>query len=214
MTGDLAERPPRSFAFGPFVLIPERQLLLKDEAPVRIGSRALDILTALVERSGELVSKRELISRAWPDTVVEESNLKVNMVALRRALGDGRGAAQYIATVTGRGYRFIAPVQSNRIGRRSNGRRPQRQQAADSLPTGTRASSAGRMRSTPFDAIWMSRGSCRLSAPVASAKRRSRSRRPMRRPGSAPTVPRSSTWRRSATRSSCRQRSPRRSALV
>ena len=50
MTGDLAERPPRSFAFGPFVLIPERQLLLKDEAPVRIGGRALDILTALVER--------------------------------------------------------------------------------------------------------------------------------------------------------------------
>jgi hypothetical protein len=56
VTGDLAERAPRSFAFGPFVLFPERQLLLKDEAPVRIGGRALDILTALVERPGELVN--------------------------------------------------------------------------------------------------------------------------------------------------------------
>lgn len=110
MTGNLAERPTRSFAFGPFVLIPERQLLLKGEAPVRIGSRAMDILTALVERPGDLVSKRELFSRAWPDTFVEEGNLKVTMVALRRALGEGSGKAQYIATVTGRGYRFVAPV--------------------------------------------------------------------------------------------------------
>jgi predicted ATPase/DNA-binding winged helix-turn-helix (wHTH) protein len=112
VTGDLAEGTPRSFTFGPFVLIPERQLLLKNEAPVRIGSRALDILTALVERSGDLVSKRELFSRAWPDTFVDESNLKVNVAALRRALGDGPGGAKYIATVTGRGYRFVAPVQA------------------------------------------------------------------------------------------------------
>lgn len=113
MTGDLAERPPRSFTFGPFVLIPERQLLLKGEAPVRIGSRSLDILTALVERPGDLLSKRELFSRAWPDTFVEEGNLKVTMAALRRALGEGPGKAQYIATVIGRGYRFIAPVQTS-----------------------------------------------------------------------------------------------------
>lgn len=100
-----------SFAFGPFELIPERQLLLKDQAPVRIGGRALDLLTVLVQRSGDLVSKRELLARAWPDTVVEECNLKVNMSALRRALGEGSDGEPYIATVTGRGYRFIAPVQ-------------------------------------------------------------------------------------------------------
>lgn len=111
MTGDLAERTPRSFAFGPFILVPERQLLLKGDVPVRIGGRGLDILTALVERPGELMSKRELLARAWPNTIVEEGNLKVNVAALRRALGDGSGAAQYIATVTGRGYRFVAPVQ-------------------------------------------------------------------------------------------------------
>lgn len=111
MSGDSAGRPLRSFAFGPFVVVPERQLLLKGDAPVRVGSRALDILTALVERPGELVNKRELMARAWPDMTVDESNLKVNMAALRRALGDGAGAAEYIATVTGRGYRFVAPVQ-------------------------------------------------------------------------------------------------------
>ena len=111
--GDLAERPSRSFAFGHFVLIPERQLLLRGDAPVRIGSRALNILTALVERPGDLVSKRELLSRTWPDTNVEESNLKVNMAALRRALGEEPRAPKYIATVIGRGYRFIAPVKKS-----------------------------------------------------------------------------------------------------
>jgi predicted ATPase/DNA-binding winged helix-turn-helix (wHTH) protein len=115
VTGDLAKRAPRSFAFGPFMLVPERQLLLKGEAPVRIGSRALDILTALVERPGELVGKRELLARGWPNIVVEESNLKVNIAALRRALGDGPDVAKYIATVTGRGYRFVAPVQTTEL---------------------------------------------------------------------------------------------------
>jgi predicted ATPase/DNA-binding winged helix-turn-helix (wHTH) protein len=112
VTGNFAERTPRSFGFGPFLLVPERQLLLNGEVPVRIGGRALDILTALVERPGELLSKRELLARVWPNTIVEEANLKVNMNALRRALGDGPGPAKYIATVTGRGYRFIAPVQA------------------------------------------------------------------------------------------------------
>lgn len=111
MTGDPAEWPSRSFTFGPFVLIPERQLLLQRGTPVRIGNRAMDMLTLLVERPGDVVSKRDLLSHVWPDTIVEEGNLKVNMTALRRALGDGAGAARYIATVTGRGYRFIAPVQ-------------------------------------------------------------------------------------------------------
>lgn len=106
--------PVRSFSFGPFRLIPERQLLLRDGAQVRIGGRALDILTALVERAGEVVGKRELLSRVWPDTFVEEGNLKVNMAALRRALGEGPGATQYIATVIGRGYRLVAPVQTSR----------------------------------------------------------------------------------------------------
>ncbi len=110
MTGALAESHQRSYSFGPFVLIPERQLLVEGEKPVRIGGRALDVLTALVERPGQVVDKRELLLRVWPGLAVDEANLKVNMGVIRRALGEGAGHPQYIATVVGRGYRFVAPV--------------------------------------------------------------------------------------------------------
>ncbi len=82
----------------------------KPTRPVRLGSRALEILIALVERPGELVSKNELMARVWPSTFVEEGNLKVQVAGLRRALGDSRGSNRYLATVPGRGYRFVAPV--------------------------------------------------------------------------------------------------------
>lgn len=104
---------PRAFAFGQFVLHPERQLLLKCGSPVRIGGRALDLLTALVERPGQLLDKQALVSRAWPTTFVDAANLKVNMASLRRALGENHASPRYIATVIGRGYRFIAPVRSS-----------------------------------------------------------------------------------------------------
>lgn len=106
-------RAARAFAFGAFVLIPEKQSLLNGNTPVRIGGRAIDLLTALVERPGEVLTKRELIERAWPKTIVEEANLKVNIAALRRVLGEGSVDMQYIATVAGRGYRFIADVLSS-----------------------------------------------------------------------------------------------------
>jgi len=101
----------RSFAFGHFVLEPERQLLLSHGKPVRIGGRALDLLTALVERAGELVDKDALVSCVWPTTFVDAANLKVTMASLRRALGESHTTPRYIATVVGRGYRFIAPVR-------------------------------------------------------------------------------------------------------
>ena len=105
-----SEKP--TFSFGPFMLVPDRQALLKGTRPVRVGARSLELLTVLVERAGELVTKDELISRVWPDTFVDESNLKVNIAALRRALGDKLAAPRYVATANGRGYRFIAPVES------------------------------------------------------------------------------------------------------
>jgi predicted ATPase/DNA-binding winged helix-turn-helix (wHTH) protein len=105
-----------SYAFGPFVLVPERQALLRDQTVVRVGSRALEILAALVERPGEVVSKAELVARAWPRTFVEDSNLKVNVAALRRALGDSANDTRYIATVSGRGYRFVSPVHASGYG--------------------------------------------------------------------------------------------------
>jgi DNA-binding winged helix-turn-helix (wHTH) protein len=97
--------------FGRFRLISWRQLLLRDGVVVPIGSRALEILIALVQHNGELVTKKDLMSTVWPDTFVDESNLKVNVCLLRRSLGDTRKHPQYIATVPGRGYRFVAPVQ-------------------------------------------------------------------------------------------------------
>ncbi len=104
---------PRTFIFGPFLLQPERQLLLNGQMPVRVGGRALDLLTALVERPGDLVSKEELMARAWPGVFVEDANLKVNIAALRRVLGERVAAPRFIATVVGRGYRFIAQVRSS-----------------------------------------------------------------------------------------------------
>jgi DNA-binding winged helix-turn-helix (wHTH) protein len=102
---------PRAFAFGEFVLTPERQSLTRLDRPVRIGGRALDLLTALVEQPGELLDKQTLMARAWPTTFVDATNLKVNMASLRKALGERHIAPEYIATVVGRGYRFIAPVR-------------------------------------------------------------------------------------------------------
>jgi predicted ATPase/DNA-binding winged helix-turn-helix (wHTH) protein len=99
-----------AISFGPFRLLAAQRLLLEGDKPVRLGSRAFDILAALVERAGEVVDKRELITRAWPKTLVEEANLKIQVSALRRALGDGQGGHRYVVTVPGRGYNFVAPV--------------------------------------------------------------------------------------------------------
>jgi predicted ATPase/DNA-binding winged helix-turn-helix (wHTH) protein len=99
-----------TFAFGSFRLIPARRVLLEDGTPLRLGSRALDILVTLVESAGETIGKDQLIARAWPDTVVEENALRVHVAALRKALGDGRGGNRYIVNIPGRGYSFIAPV--------------------------------------------------------------------------------------------------------
>jgi len=102
------------FVFGPFRLIPAQRMLLEDGKPLRLGSRALDILITLVESAGETIHKDQLIARTWPDTVVDEGALRVHVAALRKALGDGRAGKRYIANIPGRGYGFIAPVMSGR----------------------------------------------------------------------------------------------------
>jgi predicted ATPase/DNA-binding winged helix-turn-helix (wHTH) protein len=104
-------------SFGPYRLLAPQRLLLEGDKPVRLGSRAFDILAALVERAGEVVGKEQLIARAWPQTFVEESNLKIQVSALRRALGDGQGGHRYIVTVPGRGYNFVAPVRLEELSR-------------------------------------------------------------------------------------------------
>lgn len=97
------------FAFGPFVLDRDRRLLARDGAPVSITPKAFDLLVVLVERGGAAVSKEELMARLWPDTAIEEGNLTFQISTLRKALGaDG---ARFIATLPGRGYQFVAPLQ-------------------------------------------------------------------------------------------------------
>jgi predicted ATPase/DNA-binding winged helix-turn-helix (wHTH) protein len=97
-------------SFGPFSLDPRRRLLLRDGAPIVVGARTLDTLIALVARPHEAISKRELMAVVWPDVSVEEGSLRVQIAALRKALGDGKGGARYITTLAGRGYCFVAPI--------------------------------------------------------------------------------------------------------
>ena len=99
-------------SFGPFCLDASKRLLEMDGAPVIIGGRTLDLLIALVERAGDIVSVRELMARVWPNVTVEEANLRVSVSTLRKALGDGKDGARYIINVPGRGYSFVAPIGS------------------------------------------------------------------------------------------------------
>src|SRR5262249_31285018 len=110
VSDSLGQSTDSAIAFGPFRLFPARELLLEGEKQLRLGSRALELLKVLVERPGTVVSKEDLVARVWPDTFVEEGNLRGHMAALRRALGDGQAGNRYVATVPGRGYRFVAPV--------------------------------------------------------------------------------------------------------
>ena len=114
MVGEARTSSGEVATFGPFRLHLPQRMLREGERPIRLGSRALEILLVLVERAGELVSKDELIARAWPNMFVEETTLRVHLSALRKALGHGQNGARYIENVTGRGYRFVAPVTRSR----------------------------------------------------------------------------------------------------
>jgi len=119
---------PSEIAFGSFRLLPAQFLLLEQEKPVRLGSRALEILIALLERPGELVSKQELMDRVWPNIFVEQANLTVHMSALRRTLRDGRDGNRFIINVPGRGYAFVAALRDQEP--RAEGERPESLAAA------------------------------------------------------------------------------------
>lgn len=97
-------------SFGPFSLNAGRRLLIKDGVPVVLGARTLDTLLALLAQPNEAISKRDLMARVWPDVIVEEGSLRFHIATLRKALGDGRDGARYIATLAGRGYCFVAPI--------------------------------------------------------------------------------------------------------
>jgi Tol biopolymer transport system component/DNA-binding winged helix-turn-helix (wHTH) protein len=96
--------------FGPFSIDVRERVLRRHGHPVPLTPKAFDLLAALVDQPGQLISKDELLQKVWPDTFVEESNLTYNVFALRKALGDSADNAQYIETVPKRGYRFAATV--------------------------------------------------------------------------------------------------------
>ncbi|MER9119520.1 helix-turn-helix transcriptional regulator [Mesorhizobium sp. M0954] len=137
-------------SFGPFHLVARERLVTKDGAPLALGSRALDILIALISTPNEIVGKKDLMSRVWPDVVVEEGSLRFHMTRLRKALGDGKDGARYIATLPGRGYCFIAPV--SQIG----GPRDEEPAAAASFQHANLPSRLGRMVGRDDDVLQLS----------------------------------------------------------
>src|SRR5258708_10254233 len=83
-------------SFGRFRLFPDERRIERAGAVLQLGSRALDILIVLIQHAGEVVDRRILISRAWRNIVVDESNLRVNIAGLRKVLGDGEGGVHYV----------------------------------------------------------------------------------------------------------------------
>jgi DNA-binding winged helix-turn-helix (wHTH) protein/tetratricopeptide (TPR) repeat protein len=108
----MTKQPNHIREFGPWRLDAAQHLLFHHGAHIPLQPKAFEILWALVERHGEVVSKEELIERVWPDTIVEEINLTKNISVLRKTLANGDGAQDYIQTIPKRGYRFVAELSA------------------------------------------------------------------------------------------------------
>jgi DNA-binding winged helix-turn-helix (wHTH) protein len=110
--------PPAIIEFGHFRILPHRRQLLADDRPIRLGGRAFDVLMLLIEASGAVVGKDELLSRVWEGRIVEENRLAGEITALRKAFGAHR---ELIRTVVGRGYQFTGEINSRSAGVRGRG---------------------------------------------------------------------------------------------
>jgi DNA-binding winged helix-turn-helix (wHTH) protein len=104
----LGPAAPGGVSFGRFRVLPHRRELLSDGQPLRLGGRAFDVLMALIEARGAVLSKDALMARVWPERVVEENNLQAQIVALRKAFEAER---DLIRTVSGRGYQFTGEIR-------------------------------------------------------------------------------------------------------
>ena len=107
----MKEEPKHFYEFGPFRVDPDKRLLLRDDRPVPLQPKAFEMLLVLVQNSGTVVLKDDLMKALWPDSFVEESNLTQHVFVLRKSLGETAGENRYIATVPGRGYRFAEKVR-------------------------------------------------------------------------------------------------------
>jgi len=105
---DTASETSAAVAFGRFLVLPHRRELLADGQPVKLGGRAFDVLLALIEARGAVITKDALMTRVWPDRIVEDNALQSQISALRMALGADR---DLVRTVSGRGYQFIGEVR-------------------------------------------------------------------------------------------------------
>src|SRR5215472_2079612 len=99
------------YEFGPFSLDPAERIISRHGTPLPLTPKVFDTLVCLVRNRGRLLTKDELLKEVWPGTFVEEVNLAVNISTLRKTLGESPQDPRYIATVQGRGYRFVADVR-------------------------------------------------------------------------------------------------------
>ena len=99
------------YEFGPFSLDPAERIISRDGTLLPLTPKVFDTLVCLVRNRGRLLTKDELLKEVWPGTFVEEVNLAVNISTLRKTLGESPQDPRYIATVQGRGYRFVADVR-------------------------------------------------------------------------------------------------------
>src|SRR6478672_6100171 len=100
------DEPLLFYEFGPFRLNVQERLLVKDSEVVPLTPKVFETLLVLVEHSGHVLAKEDLMNRLWPDTFVEECSLTQNISLLRRALDEAPGSRHYIETIPKRGYRF------------------------------------------------------------------------------------------------------------
>src|SRR5262245_34326518 len=110
---------PVAYEFDRFIVDPNQRLLFcaGEVAPVELPPRAFDALLYLVERPGELLSKKELMKALWPDVIVEENSLNQVISLVRKVLGEKPSEHRFIVTAPGRGYRFVAAVRARGEGR-------------------------------------------------------------------------------------------------
>src|SRR5438270_8076281 len=106
---DLMSETPAIIEFGHFRIVPHRRELLAGGQPITLGGRTIDVLMALIEGQGAIVGKDALMGRVWPNRIVEESSLHVQISALRNVFGADR---DLIRTISGRGYQFTGEIRT------------------------------------------------------------------------------------------------------
>ena len=112
----MSRRTGHFYEFGPFRVDVGERVLLREGREVPLPPKVFDTLLVLVENSGHILEKNELMKALWPDSFVEESSLSQNIFLLRKALGEGGTEPRYIETIPRRGYRFVTPVRESHPG--------------------------------------------------------------------------------------------------